>query len=158
MTSVSLSRIISAVPPKSPYSILKARKRKKGGKRMKPNSNESTGSRRNKGKRNISVIAENNGKLSGFNIFLDFSGKREYLVTHRHNGLIYNILKDGIQLDDLRRGDLSARGGHRINRISADEIQKSIRHLLTVIDEYLAEREEDPIRLPDFSQSADTVF
>ena len=37
---------------------------------------------------NIKVVAENAGQEHGFNIFIDFSGQREYLMYHRHNGLL----------------------------------------------------------------------
>lgn len=74
--------------------------------------------------RGIRVFAVNNYKVSNkFDIYLDFSGQREWLMMHRHNGAIFNILKDGIQLSELRR--------------FTGRDRKLVRYLLTVIDEYL---------------------
>ena len=75
--------------------------------------------------RNVTVIAENNGNASGFNVYLDFSGQREYLMWHRHNGFIFGILRHGRKLSDLRR--LTGRE------------RREMKYLLTVIDEYLEE-------------------
>ena len=75
--------------------------------------------------RSVTVLAVNNGNASGFNVYLDFSGQKEYLMWHRHNGFIFNILRHGRKLSDLRR--LSGRE------------RREMRYLLTVIDEYLEE-------------------
>ena len=53
--------------------------------------------------RNVRIKAENNGNKNGFNIYIVFSGHKEFLMHHRHNGLLYGILKDGISISDLRR-------------------------------------------------------
>jgi hypothetical protein len=42
---------------------------------------------------NIRITAHNNQRKPGFNIFLDFSGRLEFLMWHRHNGLLYLLLK-----------------------------------------------------------------
>lgn len=76
-------------------------------------------------KRKIRVIAANNYKKGGFDIYLDFSGWREYLMWHRHNGFIFGILRHGRKLSDLRR--LTGRE------------RREMKYLLTVIDEYLEE-------------------
>ena len=57
--------------------------------------------------RNIKVVAVNLDKYDGFNIYLDFSGQREFLVFHRHNGILYNLLKDGVIVDDFKRLNIS---------------------------------------------------
>lgn len=76
--------------------------------------------------RSIRVIAVNNYKVeSKFDIYLDFSGQREWLMMHRHSGLLFNLLRNGITLAELRR----IRGRD----------QKIIKYLLKVIDEYLEE-------------------
>jgi len=74
---------------------------------------------------NIKVVGVNNYKQSGFDIYLNFSGRRELLMWHRHNGLLYDILRNGIRLNDLRRLPT-----HKY---------KGLRYLLMVIDEYLNE-------------------
>ena len=76
------------------------------------------------------VIAENNQKRGGFDIYLYFSGQREYLMWHRHNGLLYGLLKDGIKVSDIQRTAKTQR-----------TYSGMLRYLLTVINEYIAERE-----------------
>lgn len=96
--------------------------------------------------RNIRVYAENNGNRKGFNIYLVFSGQREYLTTHRHNGAIYGMLKDGVRLADLQRGvrerNLSTFCGCAVGVINAEQLRNNIRYLLLMIDEYIEEREQ----------------
>ena len=76
--------------------------------------------------RNIKVYAVNNYKVDNkFDIYLEFSGQREWLMMHRHSGILFGILKNGARLDDLRR----IRGRD----------QKHVKYLLRVIDEYLEE-------------------
>lgn len=76
--------------------------------------------------RRIKVVAVNNYKVeSKFDIYLEFSGHREWLMMHRHSGILYGILKDGISLNELRR----IRGQN----------QKRVQYLIKVIDEYLSE-------------------
>ena len=55
------------------------------------------------GARNVRIIAVNAAGKHGFDIFLDFSGQREYLMSHRHNGPLYSMLCDGAPLDEVRR-------------------------------------------------------
>lgn len=96
--------------------------------------------------RNILVFAENNGTSRGFNIYLDFSGQREYLLTHRHNGAIFKILENGIRLPDLERGirdmNMQLLSGRRSRITLTNQLQKNLSFLLTVIDEYITDREQ----------------
>lgn len=94
--------------------------------------------------RNIRVIAENNGNAHGFNIFLVFSGRREFLMNHRHNGMLFEMLKDGVAVDDLRRWNLAkmcknARCDVRMQK--AAKLHSMVNHLLRVIDTYILEQE-----------------
>lgn len=97
--------------------------------------------------RNVRVIAENIDSDHGFHIFLDFSGQREYLMSHRHNGLLYNVLKDGVALDDMRRWRPCHKArefpGFRHNSRANGSVQleNMLSHLLVVIDDYMMERE-----------------
>lgn len=76
----------------------------------------------------VRVIAVNNYKVeSRFDIYLEFSGKREWLMMHRHNGFLYNRLKNGMTLGEIRR--LTGRE------------RRGFKYLLAVIDEYLEDRE-----------------
>ena len=92
-------------------------------------------------KRNIRIFAENSG--NGFNIYIEFSGQREYLMFHRHNALLYDILKDGITVNDIRRWKPSMFCRKKLRRKSVSEkLYNMLKHLLLVIDDYLIEREE----------------
>lgn len=95
--------------------------------------------------RNILVTAENNGNQTGFNIYLVFSGQREYLSTHRHNGAMYGILKDGVRLADLQRcmQDMTVLTiyGRRVGIVDTKQFRNSMRYLLLAIEEYIEERE-----------------
>lgn len=94
--------------------------------------------------RNVRISAENNGKADGFNIFLDFSGRREYLMYHRHNGLLYDILKDGVAVDDIKRWKpykLYGRSKIYSGGVRADKVCSMVKHLITVVDEFIEERE-----------------
>ena len=96
--------------------------------------------------RNIMVYAENNGNQSGFNIFLEFSGQREYLVTHRHNGAMYKVLKNGVRLDDMQRGiqemSMSSLCGRHSSIAATNQLRNSMQYLMVVIDEYISDREQ----------------
>jgi hypothetical protein len=91
--------------------------------------------------RNIRVIAENNGNKNGFNIFLDFSGQREYLMSHRHNARLYRLLKDGAVVADVRRWSPAQIGSGRVGRTGYAQLYDIVSHLVTVIDDYMMERE-----------------
>ena len=96
--------------------------------------------------RNILVIAENNGNQSGFNIYLDFSGRREYLITHRHNGAMFSILRNGIRIADMQRdimeNNLQTLCCRNPGIFDTEQLRNSMRYLLVVIEEYIAYREE----------------
>ena len=90
--------------------------------------------------RNVRVTAINNGSLDGFNIYLDFSGQREFLMHHRHNGLLFGMLKDGMRADELRRWTPATGRGER-SRSATKQLTGMISHLLDVVDDYIVERE-----------------
>lgn len=77
----------------------------------------------------IRVFAVNNYKVqSRFDIYLEFpGGRREWLMMHRRNGLLYNKLKNGVRLQELK--ELSGRD------------RNNFKYILRVIDEYLADEE-----------------
>lgn len=98
--------------------------------------------------RNVRIYAENLGSRHGFNIYLDFSGQREFLMYHRHNGLTYDVLKDGMSLGELYR--LDPYSLFRIANFSRDSRRRrinqaahSLRHITMVVNDYLMEREYD---------------
>lgn len=98
--------------------------------------------------RNIRIIAENNGNRDGVNIYLDFSGQREFVMHHRHNGLLYALLQDKPRLSELQRwrggrGRLNARFFRENDLYAAKKLEPVVLHLLDVIEDYLSWREED---------------
>lgn len=91
--------------------------------------------------RNILVFAESCTNMNGFNVYLDFSGQREYLFTHRRNNAMYGVLKNGIRLADLARGTRDMSLANLYGR-AAQQLRSSMRWLLVVIDEYIEDREQ----------------
>ena len=96
--------------------------------------------------RNIMVFAENNANRCGFNVYLVFSGQREYLFTHRHNGPMYSVLKDGVRLADMQRGvremNIPTLCGRRGGIPVTKQLRNSMRYLMVMIDEYITDREQ----------------
>ena len=93
------------------------------------------------GARNVRIIAVNAAGKHGFDIFLDFSGQREYLMSHRHNGPLYSMLCDGAPLDEVRRWRPTGGHGPRaVRRRHSETLHNSVRHLLLVVDDYLLEQ------------------
>ena len=91
---------------------------------------------------NIRVVTENRNGESGFNIYLDFSGKKEYLMGHRHNGLLYDFLKDGISVNEMKRWRPTGtvRKKNRSSGNHSMRLQNMVEHLILVVDEYMLER------------------
>ena len=104
--------------------------------------------------KNIRIIAINStdsmgNPLPGFDIYLDFSGKREKIDHHKHNGLLYAVLKDGMRLDQFRRlrpNQLRTYCGcnnTRQSRSRHDKLSKMIKDLLSKVDSYLVQRKAE---------------
>lgn len=96
--------------------------------------------------RNIRLTAEKT--RGGFHIYMDLSGRRDYLMTHRSDEVLYGLLKDGIRLEDLRRWKPSDRvEAHpsifthgerkRVGRHRLEQLSGSVRHLISVADDYI---------------------
>ena len=87
--------------------------------------------------------------LPGFDIYLDFSGKREKIDHHKHNGLLYAVLKDSMRLDQFRRmrpDQLRTYCGcnnTRQSRSRLDKLSKMIKDLLSKVDSYLVQRKAE---------------
>ena len=97
--------------------------------------------------RNLKVIAINDSNKHGFDIYLDFSGRMEYLVHHRHCGILYNILKSGVRVDTLLRVkphdiDEKTWGPREYRQNRGAIVDSMISHLIRTIDCYIAERNE----------------
>lgn len=95
-------------------------------------------------KENVRILAENRDNIHGFDVWLEYSGRREYLLFHRHNGLLYEALKDGVSLETLRRRrPLASPCGlsRRQDRRRITRLQDMLDHLLLVAEDYIKERE-----------------
>ena len=108
--------------------------------------------------RNVVVKAENSDGKNGFDVYLEFSGQREYLMHHRHNGMVFCRLADGIRVEELRRANAykaesrrRARSRRRAGKSylfdknggRGQRADNSFSHLMDVIDDYLTYRDED---------------
>ena len=91
---------------------------------------------------NTRILAGTHHVDGGFDIYLDFSGKREYLITHRYNPFLYAALKDGISLDRWRREKAWKPNAGVWNGRMVRQLEGAAKHLNAVIDDYLEHREE----------------
>lgn len=93
--------------------------------------------------KNVKLYAVNREMENGFDIYLDFSGQREYLMSHRHNGILFGILKDGAKLDELRRNKphkVCVKYGFEYYGLTSSKNEKVVKHILEVVEDYLEER------------------
>lgn len=93
------------------------------------------------------IQAINCDNKRGFNIYLDCSGQREYLMWHRHNGILFGLLKDGIELSELKRRKcykICSERGLDIYKKGSSNLDGNIRHIVSVAEDYLSDREEWP--------------
>ena len=91
--------------------------------------------------RNVKVYSENVANTPGFNIILDMSGKREFLMYHRHNGLLYQLLENGIRLEELSRWKPTKQASRREQQAQT-KVFNMKSYLLKVIDHFLTEEYE----------------
>lgn len=115
-------------------------------------------------KKNIRAYAlSRNTEDGSFDIYLDFSGQREYLVTHRENHHLYGLLRHGICIDDIERSAqksfqqvslfgkryLHGRPHPRLKSYKnrSCRLEKSVQHLMLVIEDYIAYRDWEPEEL-----------
>ena len=90
--------------------------------------------------KNTRIIAERteNGHM---NIYLICSGEKIFLMQHRYNFKMFSLLKDGIQMEQLRRSTecYKLRGWKRnpSQRRRSRTLENSLHHLLIVAEEYL---------------------
>ena len=89
----------------------------------------------------ITLYAKNAEGQNGFHLYLDFSGQREYLMTHRDNPAIYQLLKDGLAVSALRRLGPAALHAKSYRRKHWNKTQNSLNHILLVADDYIADRQ-----------------
>lgn len=96
--------------------------------------------------KNVRIFAENRTDRKGFDVFISLSGHRYYLVFHRNNRYVYQVLKDGISLSDLTRNkpyQLYTHYGLELHRRTSVKDSNSLRHLIKVIEYFIEEYEEE---------------
>jgi len=76
----------------------------------------------------IKLRAENGAH--GLDIYLLISGQSHYITTKRPHGMLWNMLKDGATIGELKRAKSN---GSR----NGDRFHQNLRHLLKVVDEYI---------------------
>lgn len=86
---------------------------------------------------NTKVIAINNYKKAGFSIYLSISGRLEYVMSHRHNAFLYNLLKDGLSISELKRWNPRSYDVRRMNNIVS-----SVYHIFCVVQDFIYEMVE----------------
>lgn len=93
--------------------------------------------------KNIRVVAQNCNDVNGFNIYLELSGRREYIMWHRHDGILFNVLKDGVYLNTLKREKPHKLFGSKRIAIQKRRIcssyDKKIKRIIKILDEYVSE-------------------
>ena len=112
-----------------------------------------------KKEKNITLVASESNDKGWFNVYIDFSGHKEYLMPHRNNTRIYKMLCSGISIEALQRvakkeaADMTIsqyryvgeKGKLKLKRIKnrSRKLENSIDHLLLVAKEYLEERKSE---------------
>jgi len=111
-------------------------------------------------RKNLSLFAENRRNKSGFDIYLGYpGGKKEYIRSNRHNGLLFGIMKDGVKVEDLNRwligsGRLNGVGDRKSRSRSAAHVEGSIRQLLRIVNEMETDKTYDTISLSSVAAKA----
>ena len=111
----------------------------------------------NKKNNNIKLVALEGINTEWFDIYMDISGNKEYLMSHRRNNVIFNYLKQGIKITDYNRDiqrfiTLLASSKCRFNKGTASakrkryknqmrKLQNSLEHIFTVANDYTYEAE-----------------
>ena len=103
--------------------------------------------------RNVKLVAEERCDREWFDIYIDFSGNREYLMPHRQNEKLFRLLRNGVCIGELERStsklvsDVSLsgrrymRGGInprlKCRKNQARKLENSIGHLVLVANDYM---------------------
>ena len=91
---------------------------------------------------NTRILADTHHIDGGFDIYLEFSGRREHLITHRYNPFLYAALKNGVSLERWRREKAWKPSSGVWNGRMVRQLEGAAKHLNAVIDDYLQNREE----------------
>ena len=78
---------------------------------------------------NLYTLRARNGE-HGIDLYIELGGSKHYVTTRRSNGLLYQKLKDGVTIGELRRFK------PRQSR-AEQKYFRTTQHLLKVVDDYL---------------------
>lgn len=82
--------------------------------------------------KNVRIFATSRFEQDGINLYIDFSGQREYLMSYRFNRTLYKYLKRGIPLEELR---VLSRARYESRKHQA--VVHSVKHITRVVDEFI---------------------
>ena len=100
--------------------------------------------------KNVRIYAEPNCFRTGMNVYLDFSGQQAYLMSHRNNAPLLDLLASGMRLEELER---FTRTNSR--RESQQKLRASAKHILRSADEYIRyEHLELPVLMTEMTGSS----
>ena len=85
---------------------------------------------------NTRLVAVSNSSDKTFDVFMDVSGARRYLSTHKRSPYLYDLFKDdGITLTELKRW--APKAGRSSNRKHTKKFVSSVRHIIRIADSYI---------------------
>lgn len=85
-----------------------------------------------KGLNNVRIFATSRFERDGINLYIDFSGQREYLMRYRFSRVLYKHLKRGVQLEELR-----ALSHEHYETRDNQAMVHSLKHIIRVADEFI---------------------
>ena len=98
-----------------------------------------------KNEHNIQVIVRDKNRQGGFDVYLDFSGNPEYLMSFKYSYALHSVLTaKEWSVGELRRmKSYKVWNQHWGGKDKVRKLESSVRHLVEVIDWYLKERTVD---------------
>ena len=103
--------------------------------------------------RNVKLIADGSRSDDWFDLYIELPGRKEYLMRHRRNGMLFDFLKDGKCVADIQKDSqkkcakMTAYGRRyrhgrqgreiRSNKNTASKFENTIDHLVKVASDYI---------------------
>ena len=82
--------------------------------------------------KNVRIFATSKYGVDGINLYIDFSGHREYMMQYRYNKALYKRLRGGVALEELR-----ALGRERHESKLRQAVAHAARHISKVADDFI---------------------
>jgi hypothetical protein len=94
---------------------------------------------------NIKVVVRDRNNRGGYDVFLDFSGSLEYLMSFKYSYALHSVLmRKEWTVGEIRRMKPHKEWNYRWGgKDKARKLDSSVKHLLDVIDWYLEDRRGD---------------